>query len=253
MSVLVYPRDYSITHARSQIRQGAVHAMNPHAPGNAACDRMLPLVSNEAYSLEGARTVGFTICRRRPCHVIITGESVAAPPAVKVLAYSVDASWSDSGRGGKKLHAAADPTNEHSSAACSHMIPLNVDMGGDDPSEIRREQLCQKPACQRLFFPETYTPRNKTERRQYPPGLMAAATADRITADRRTARRRRRDEADLEAQRQKESRDHKGFVHAIESWATSDVLDLFLDPETSARKKLALRMEIDARIPPRRT
>ena len=164
-------------------------------------------------------------------------------PHVKVLAYSVDASWADSPSRSSKLHAAADPNNEHSSAACSDRIPLNVDMGGFDPEQVRHE-LCRKPACQRAFFPDT-APASRTsgkpDRRALPAG-----------ADRRTDRRRRRDKLNAELARAERERKDRAFEKAIETWDTTEVLELYLNPDTKGFRKLVLCNEINARIPARR-
>lgn len=172
-------------------------------------------------------------------------------PHVKVLAYSVDASWSDSPSRSSKLHAAADPSNEHSSAACSDRIPLNVDMGGFDPEEIRRE-LCQKPACQSRFFPEAapLTVR-KPERRAFPPGLMAAATADRLQTDRRARPRRRRDALDATLTKRDAERALEIYKDSIRFQSTSSLIEDLIGGDGSPESRTALRAEIDARIPPR--
>lgn len=163
-------------------------------------------------------------------------------PHVKVLAYSVDASWSSSPSRSSKLHAAADPSNEYSAAACSDRIPLNVDMGGYDPEQVRRE-LCQKPACQRALFPDTAARApGKPDRRQPPP----VAGVDTAT-DRRRARRRRRDELAASKHRAEQARRDRGFEATLKNYAFSDLLALWMEQE--GLRKMLVANEIDRRVP----
>lgn len=162
-------------------------------------------------------------------------------PPVKVLAYSVDASWSDSPSRSSKLHAAKDPSNDHSTAMCSDLIPLNVDMGGYDPEEagVLRE-LCRKAACQNALFPNR-TP-GKPDRRQ-PPPVAGVVTA----TDRRRARRRRRDELAASRHRAERARQDRAFEKTLKDYAFSDLLALWMTQE--GLRKMFVANEIDRRVP----
>jgi hypothetical protein len=111
-------------------------------------------------------------------------------------------------------------------AACSDRIPLNVDMGGYDPEVFRRE-LCRKPACQRLLFPD--------------------ASPMPTKRDIATKRRRGAELKAIMAERDKKEQ----YADTLRYISTAALIEELISGAGDGWQRTALRAEIDARIPPR--